>query len=389
MRKHIRDYFVPHEGNEYKPHSLQEAAIVGMVLMVMLSYTLANLQSVIWVSSQWMISTVLPSVIVDLTNEERADAVLGTLRRNDVLDEAARMKAEDMAKNEYFAHHSPTGVTPWYWFGRAGYSFVHAGENLAIHFTDSGDVVEAWMDSPTHRANIMNGNYSEIGVGTAEGTYEGFKTVYVVQLFGTPSKATAEVAGETSDIQTSDATENELEPEPESETTFVLQDTETEVTLGAETEEVVVLSDSVVLSENVEFVPAEPVLVESTSSAEESASAETKVIDMKVDESGVAMYSDFISTSTGAIPASIDPLNEDVQNSSASYFMRLATQPHVVLQILYAVIGLFVTIALVLSIFIEIRKQQPVQIAYGVALLLLMYGLFEIHMIVGGGAVII
>ena len=169
----------------------------------------------------------------------------------------------------------------------------------------------------------------------------------------------------------------------------MLQDTETEVTLGAETEEVVVLSDSVVLSENVEFVPAEPVLVESTSSAEESASAETKVIDMKVDESGVAMYSDFISTSTGAIPASIDPLNEDVQNSSASYFMRLATQPHVVLQILYAVIGLFVTIALVLSIFIEIRKQQPVQIAYGVALLLLMYGLFEIHMIVGGGAVII
>ena len=89
-----------------------------------------------------------------------------------------------MAQKEYFSHTSPEGKTPWYWFRKNGYSYIYAGENLAIHFFDSKDLVQAWLDSPSHRANILNKNFSNIGVGISKGLYEGKETIFIVQLFG-------------------------------------------------------------------------------------------------------------------------------------------------------------------------------------------------------------
>lgn len=100
----LEDYFIPNKRNNYAPHGLQKAAMIGMVVLVVLSFTIANLHSLIWIGSEWLVSTILPAVIVDLTNEERVEGSLGTLKRNALLDEAARMKAEHMAKNQYFAH---------------------------------------------------------------------------------------------------------------------------------------------------------------------------------------------------------------------------------------------------------------------------------------------
>jgi hypothetical protein len=79
------------------------------------------------------------------------------------------------------------GKTPWYWFEQAGYDYAAAGENLAVNFTDSKDVTAAWLASPSHRANIMSGNYTEIGIATARGTYKGKDAIFVVQEFGRPS----------------------------------------------------------------------------------------------------------------------------------------------------------------------------------------------------------
>ncbi len=129
----------------------------------------------------------LPNVIVTLTNKDRADAGLTKLSVNPTLEIAAKLKAVDMAKNEYFAHTSPQGLTPWHWFQQADYSFIYAGENLAVNFDDADAVERAWLNSPTHKANIMNGNYTEMGVATAEGMYKGRATTYVVELFGTPA----------------------------------------------------------------------------------------------------------------------------------------------------------------------------------------------------------
>lgn len=135
------------------------------------------------------LAEVLPSVLVYLTNEERSQENLTTLTSNDTLIKAAQAKANDMAQKEYFAHTSPDGKTPWYWLDSAGYPYVKAGENLAVNFVDSEDVIQAWLNSPTHKANIMNGNYKEIGIATAEGQYKGKRAIYIVQYFGTQRTA--------------------------------------------------------------------------------------------------------------------------------------------------------------------------------------------------------
>lgn len=381
MKKHLKDFFIPHEGNEFKPHSLQKIAVTGMVAMVLLSFTFANLQSILWITSDWMVSTVLPAVVVDLTNDERTDAALNSLRRNETLDAAARMKAQHMAQNEYFAHFSPDGVSPWYWFAQANYNFVHAGENLAIHFTDSGEVVDAWMDSPTHRANIMNGSYTEIGVGTAEGMYDGFRTVYVVQLFGTPA-AQPTVAG----TQVAQAAEPAPAPLAEPEPEPTPEPAEVAVALEAE-EESVVLAEEVAITEEVEIVPAEPVPVTVTKVATNTPE-QPVVAEIEVTDTGVALFSDHVSTSTGAIPASTLP-EEPQSANEALYFFEVLTQPHLVLQMLYVVIGIFVLASLIISILVEIKRQHPVQIAYSLALLVLMTGLFYVHSMLTAGAVVV
>lgn len=131
-------------------------------------------------------AAILPGVVADATNAERGGASFGALAVNPVLQSAAQRKADDMASKGYFAHVAPDGTEPWAWFRATGYAYAYAGENLAVNFMDSKDVVDAWMRSPSHRANIMNERYTEIGIGIAEGTYQGERAVFVVQFFGAP-----------------------------------------------------------------------------------------------------------------------------------------------------------------------------------------------------------
>lgn len=376
MKKSLKDYFIPHDGNEYKPHSLQKAAVLGMVALVLLSFASTNLQALLWQSSNWLISTVLPAVIVELTNEERSDEALVTLRRSATLDVAAQLKAEHMAENQYFAHYSPDGVSPWHWFGEADYNFVHAGENLAIHFSDSTEVVTAWMNSPTHRANILNGDYREIGIGIASGTYEGYNTVYVVQLFGTPAAATpAPVVIAPAPVVAAAETTS---PEPQSETVAEPEPEATEVAT-AESEDDAILAESVAITEQVEVFESEPVA--------EPVPVPKDVAEVITIDDTVVVVLDHLATSTGGIPASI---NTDTSvTTDASFLSSMATQPHLVLQILYGIIASFVVVALMLAVVIEWRRQHPIQIAYSVALLLLMLGLYQVHTYLLSGALVV
>jgi hypothetical protein len=92
-----------------------------------------------------------------------------------------------MAEKGYFSHTGPDGAQPWKWFREAGYRYEYAGENLAVNFNESEDVVNAWMKSPTHRANILKHDFTEVGIGVATGTYKGKEAVFVVQFFGKPA----------------------------------------------------------------------------------------------------------------------------------------------------------------------------------------------------------
>ena len=133
-----------------------------------------------------MPAAVVASDVASLTNENRTENDLPALAVSPLLTQAAQLKADDMANNSYYAHTSPDGKSPLYWLNLVGYKYLNAGENLVIDRTTSEQAVDAWMNSPDHRENILRPQFTEIGVGVARGTYEGQKTIYVVEEFGTP-----------------------------------------------------------------------------------------------------------------------------------------------------------------------------------------------------------
>lgn len=183
--KHL---FIPHEHNDYKPHIFREFS-VALIIVVSLFLLGFSAGSSYLIRKTVLGANVTADVLIDLTNETRLAYNELPLTRNEKLDDAAVLKAEDMATNGYFAHTSPTGVTPWHWFRQAGYDFLYAGENLAINFTDAEAVRDAWLASPTHRENLLDIKFKEIGMAAVSGVYKDGPTVYVVQMFGTPVKA--------------------------------------------------------------------------------------------------------------------------------------------------------------------------------------------------------
>lgn len=129
--------------------------------------------------------------VLDLVNEARQKNGLAVLSENQKLDKIATDKLEDMVVNNYFAHTSPRGINPWFWYEKNDYDYKYAGENLAINFMRVEDQQEAWMKSPTHRKNILNSNYKEIGIAVGAGEINGQMGIITVQEFG----ALAGVAG--------------------------------------------------------------------------------------------------------------------------------------------------------------------------------------------------
>lgn len=146
-------------------------------------------------------SSVDPSTVIELANRARAAAGLPALAENAKLSAAAREKAKDMIKNDYFAHTSPAGHDPWYWIRQSGYAYKAAGENLAINYDDAREQQSAWMKSETHRANILNAKYTETGVAVVEGKIDGETSLVTVQMFGMPAVAVVHAAQETPSAQ--------------------------------------------------------------------------------------------------------------------------------------------------------------------------------------------
>ncbi|MFA6300730.1 MAG: CAP domain-containing protein [Candidatus Paceibacterota bacterium] len=183
----FKKHFIPHEGNEHRPHALRADSIRNIVAIVIFLEIFTFLIPIISrVNIEGGMAAVLPGVLSMLTNEERQSQNLQVLTASPILNQAAEMKANDMATKGYFAHTSPEGKTPWYWLEKVGYKYQYAGENLAVNFSDSKDVTNAWMQSPTHKANIVKGNYTEIGTGVARGMYEGRETIFVAQVYANP-----------------------------------------------------------------------------------------------------------------------------------------------------------------------------------------------------------
>lgn len=118
--------------------------------------------------------------VLKLVNQERKKQGLKSLTLSKQLTSIANTKAKDMAVNRYFSHNSPTYGTPFQMLQKFGVSYKSAGENIAAGQRTPQEVMNSWMNSSGHRANILNANYTELGVGFfAGGQYD----TYWVQMF--------------------------------------------------------------------------------------------------------------------------------------------------------------------------------------------------------------
>lgn len=207
----LAHFFLPHPETHKKAHLLSPWALIIYILLFIFLQTSLDVANNFHPGVLGISSNIDAQTVISLTNSERQKLGLPLLRENQELDKAATAKAQNMFSENYWAHYAPSGKTPWDFITGSGYRFSYAGENLARNFYSSPDVVSAWMASPSHKANIVNSHYQDIGLAVVEGTLQGQKTTLVVQEFGTPVEALAaapEVASEktTPQISTSGQT---------------------------------------------------------------------------------------------------------------------------------------------------------------------------------------
>jgi uncharacterized protein YkwD len=191
VKHHAKHLFVPHKANSYRPHLIRVHGLVAVLIIAILAQTVYSFST----SGNFQIlgrtSDIQTSDLLVDTNNERIAQNLGELKLNDQLSQAAFLKAQDMFTHDYWAHTSPNGVEPWKWFGDTGYNYSVAGENLAKNYPTADATVEAWMNSASHRENILNGKYADVGFAVVDGTLEGRATTLVVAFYGAPVTFTA------------------------------------------------------------------------------------------------------------------------------------------------------------------------------------------------------
>lgn len=303
---------------------LGEMAGLGALAVILLVFLASTLDAYLIQKGEG--AAVITSAIFELTNTDRRLNSAPELALDPVLTKVAQAKANDMAQKGYFAHVSPEGLTPWHWYKQEGYAFTYAGENLAIDFSDSADVERAWMNSPTHRANILHKEFTHIGIGIAVGKYEGRETTFVVQAFGTPA--------------------HPQEPEP-----------------------------------------AEPARSQEPASPSELALASAK---QTTGESKKTPSGDTGSVETTSIIATNETGEQDVLGSSAeglvapketgldALWRDLAASPRTTLRYAYYLFGILILIALLIETRIEMQRHHLKHVALVVFLIVLMTALFFI-----------
>lgn len=179
---------LPLERNDWRPIALRHRAL-ALVSSLLLSVKMLALLAIAITPATAELSTITVERVVQLTNAERLKAGRPALAVNVKLAAAAKRKGEDMLAHDYFAHISPSGVTPWFWIQQENYSYRVAGENLAIDFVEVEDVVTAWMASPSHKDNILHEAYTETGVAAVTGEFANGTSTIVVHMFSLPAEA--------------------------------------------------------------------------------------------------------------------------------------------------------------------------------------------------------
>jgi len=383
-----RDYFIPHAGNNYHPHSLHPKRIVLHAASIIAIKAVVIIFVVFFPLAAWMtpdLAAQQSKKIIALTNDLRKSLNVPLLAENQKLDQAAFAKAQDMLLNQYFAHISPVGRGLDYFLSQVNYKYAVAGENLAMGFASPEEVMAAWKDSPTHYANMIDPDFSEIGAGMSEGNFNGSDTTLVAQYFGAPESSTYQLAQApqaagtaakpaNSEKKSIIPTKKTASPIIDQQKTNVLvvttpdqkeQAVKVDAYLATDTKAVAaVLGDTQIALQRDSNNSTEWTGAAIVSAAAQPAAPIAPVAIVATNTSGQSTVSDI--SQKNIQPRQITPLEQ--------YFF-FKNNPNKPLQaifdissIYFKIILLLAIISLLLNIFIEIKKQHPHLIASGVLL---------------------
>ncbi|MBW6431990.1 hypothetical protein K0A96_02290 [Patescibacteria group bacterium] len=191
IKRIIKHMIVPHRGNAFRPHAFRHKSLsvyLGLLVIIQLVFGVTAYSGP---EVKGINTDNLRKEIITLANSERQIRNTGSLLESQLLNKAAQEKLNDMFAKNYWDHNGPGGETAWDFISASGYRYEVAGENLARGFSEPDEVMIAWMKSPTHRENILNYKFQEIGIAVGTGKIKGATTTVIVQLFGRPQTAFA------------------------------------------------------------------------------------------------------------------------------------------------------------------------------------------------------
>lgn len=402
----IKDFFIPHEGNNHQPKSLHPKRVLfhisaalmvkAVVLLLVFNYPLTA-----WMSPD--VSAAEGRKIVNLTNNLRSSLSLSILTESSKLNQAAYKKVQDMFINQYFAHRSPAGLNLEYWARQGGYSnYAVIGENLAVGYDNADEVMSAWKRSPTHYSNLVDPNYREIGVSVAGGQYKEKNTVFIAQYFGS-----MQLIKDTPPAEPKTSIEKVVVPE----TQTVLSEQSTPKSTTSESPvkpKVVAKATSPVVSQSTKVVvsqpagkPAEKVVQVKSELPSDTTAAVLEIFDQKIaleiNPEGQWQGQDIITTdpdSSSVVPPALT-VNDGAGNSTRSdvnaenivpeqstvleqYSLYRGTPNYWLGKIFsvsswyFQIILILAMISLILNIVIARHKQHPHLIASGLGLVVCM-----------------
>jgi uncharacterized protein YkwD len=390
-RGSLRDYFIPHQGNGYRPHSLHPKRILFHATSLIVVKAIVIVFAVVFPLSAWMtpdLALQQSKKIIAITNTLRKSLNLPVLTENQKLNQAAFAKAQDMLFKEYFAHISPEGRGLDYFLSQVSYRYAVAGENLAIGFATPEEVIVAWKNSPTHYANLIDPDFTQIGVGMSEGKYQGTDTTLVAQYFGASADSAYALAAQPKSITRIASAEKKSIVPTKKVVAAVISPEKTKVVVQTTPDK------------KEQAVQVETYLATTTKTAE-AVLGDTRVSlqkdpDLSQKWTGAAVVKIDASDQGGVTkaPVAIAATNEsgdvvvsDVNNINIQprqiglieqYFF-FKNDPNRSLELIFDISSLYfkfilllAVISLLLNIFIEIKKQHPHLIASGVGLTLLL-----------------
>jgi len=186
VKRFLHHLFIPQETNNYRAKALHLDFLTYYLIFVLFLTFGFKILSSKSADVLGFATDITIEKLYQLTNAARQENQLSNLNYNQQLALAAQKKASDMFTNNYWSHYGPNGTTPWDFILSSGYRYEFAGENLAKNFLFSQGVIDAWLNSPSHKENILRKDYTEVGFAVENGVLNGEETTIVVEMFGKP-----------------------------------------------------------------------------------------------------------------------------------------------------------------------------------------------------------